>query len=45
MSRRTFLIWLLVILATATTLRTLWLHADPPQISVTGAGFIDQRAT
>ena len=40
MSRRTFLVWLLVILATAATLRTLWLHADPPQISVTGVGVV-----
>jgi len=40
MSRRNFLVWLLVILATATTLRTLWLHADPPQISVTGIGVV-----
>lgn len=40
MSRRTFLVWLLIILATATTLRTLWLRADPPQISVTGVGVV-----
>ncbi|HKW02492.1 MAG TPA: glycosyltransferase family 39 protein [Vicinamibacterales bacterium] len=40
MSRRAFLVWLLVILATGTTLRTLWLRADPPQISVTGVGVV-----
>ena len=40
MSRRTFVISLLVILAAATALRTLWLRADPPHIEVTGIGVV-----
>jgi 4-amino-4-deoxy-L-arabinose transferase-like glycosyltransferase len=39
-SRRTFVVLLLAILATAATLRTLWLRADPPQVTVNGVGIV-----
>lgn len=40
MTRPRYLALLLVILATAATLRTVWLRADPPQISVEGVGVV-----
>ncbi|HUL73391.1 MAG TPA: glycosyltransferase family 39 protein [Vicinamibacterales bacterium] len=40
MSRRTFVLLLLVTLAAGATLRTLWLRADPPQITVNGVGIV-----
>jgi 4-amino-4-deoxy-L-arabinose transferase-like glycosyltransferase len=39
-TRRTFFVLLLAILTTATILRTLWLRADPPQVSVAGVGVV-----
>ncbi len=40
MSRQRFLGLLLVILAVAGALRTVWLRADPPQIDVAGVGVV-----
>src|SRR5262249_56803972 len=40
MTRARSLALLLVILSTAATLRTVWLRADPPEVSVEGVGVV-----
>jgi 4-amino-4-deoxy-L-arabinose transferase-like glycosyltransferase len=40
MTRQRYLAWLVVILAVASTLRFVWLRADPPTVDVVGVGIV-----